>query len=385
MRKNIETACIHGSDAPAYTDGVRSVSFPIYQTSSFAHDAIGYNQFNYTRQDNPTRLRLEETVAELERGVDAVGFASGMAAIAAVFELFRPGDHIICCDDLYGGVTRLLNQVSSKNGLDVQFVDATDPENVRAAVKPATAAIYVETPSNPMMHIVDLRAMSEIAKAAGALLIVDNTFMSPIFQQPIALGADIVVHSGTKFLAGHNDTISGFAIAASRELADRLRLIGKTTGGMLAPFDSWLVLRGVKTLAIRMKYAQESAARLAVELGKLPGVTEVYYPGLPTHPGHDIQKRQASGFGSMLSFRVTDRETALRVLQGVKLITFAESLGGTESLITYPLTQTHADVPPEMRARLGIDETLLRLSVGLEHPDDLIEDIRNALLCEPDR
>ena len=379
MACEFETKCVHGSFDPAYSDAVRSVSFPIYQSATFGHVEIGHTQFNYTRQDNPTRLRLEETVAALEGAIDSVAFGSGMAAIAAVFEMFRPGDHVICSEDLYGGTTRLFNNISAKNGLSVSFVDTTDLSLVRAAVRPETKAVFIETPSNPMMNITDVRGCAAIAKEAGALLIVDNTFLSPRFQRPLELGADIVVHSGTKFLSGHNDTISGFVAASTRELADSIRLIGKTTGGMLSPFDSWLVMRGIKTLSIRMERAQENAMKLADLLKTNPRVTKVYYPGNPDHPGYELNKSQTSGFGAMLSFRVDSEATALRVLDKVKVITFAESLGGTETLITYPLTQTHTDVPEDMRARLGIDGTLLRLSVGLENANDLLADLEQAL------
>ena len=374
-----ETRCVHGTPEHAYEDGARSVSFPIYQTATFGHTFVGHGQFNYTRQDNPTRLRLEETVAALEEGVDCVAFASGMAAISAVMELFRPGDHILCGEDLYGGTTRLFNNVNIKNGLDVEYVDTTDIAKVRAALRPETKAIYLETPTNPMMNVSDIRACAEAAKEAGALLIVDNTFLSPYVQKPLLLGADVVIHSGSKYLSGHNDTISGFVVVKDQALADRVRLLGKTTGGMLAPFDSWLVMRGVKTLALRMEKAQQNAMTLALALKEDPRVTAVYYPGLPEHPGHELSGRQANGYGAMLSFRVDSAETARRVLLRVKLITFAETLGGAESLITYPLTQTHDMVAEDIREHLGITDTLLRLSVGIEDAADLIADLRQAL------
>ena len=379
MSYRFDTRCVHGTPEHAYKDGVCSVSFPIYQSATFAHTKIEHGQFNYTRQDNPTRLHLEETIAALEEGHDAVAFASGMAAIAAVFELFRPGDHIICSEDLYGGTTRLFRNVGSKNGLDIAFTDTTDAEKVRAALRPGTRAIYIETPSNPMMNVTDIRACAAIAHKAGALLIVDNTFLSPAFQQPLALGADLVVHSGSKYLSGHNDTICGFVVTSTTALSDAIRLIGKTTGGMLAPFDCWLVMRGVKTLSLRMERAQQSALTLARALKENPHVTQVLYVGLPEHPGYAINRSQAHGTGGMLSFRVDSAETAQRVLTGVKVITFAESLGGTESLITYPLTQTHSDVPEDMRRRLGITDTLLRLSVGIEDVNDLLADLTQAL------
>ena len=328
---------------------------------------------------HPTRLHLEETVAALEEGADAVAFASGMAAIAAVFELLSPGDHVICSEDLYGGTTRYLNHVSAKNGVAVEFVDTTVTVNVKAALRPQTKAIYLETPSNPMMNVTDIRACAALAHEAGALLIVDNTFLSPIFQRPLTLGADLVVHSGSKYLAGHNDTISGFVVAATKELGDAIRLTGKTTGGMLAPFDSWLVLCGIKTLALRMERVQKNALAIAKALKGNPHVKQVLYAGLPEHPAYALSRSQSDGFGGMISLRVDSAETAERVLTHVRVITFAESLGGTESLITYPLTQTHSDVPEEMRARLGITDTLLRLSVGIEDADDLIADLTQAL------
>lgn len=379
MSYRFDTRCVHGTPERAYEDGVRSVSFPIYQSATFAHTKIEHGQFNYTRQDNPTRLHLEETIAALEEGHDAVAFASGMAAIAAVFELFRPGDHIICSEDLYGGTTRLFRNVGSKNGLDIAFTDTTDADKVRAALRPSTRAIYIETPSNPMMNVTDIRTCAAIAHEAGALLIVDNTFLSPAFQQPLTLGADLVVHSGSKYLSGHNDTICGFVVTSTTALSDAIRLIGKTTGGMLAPFDCWLVMRGVKTLSLRMERAQQSALTLARALKENSHVTQVLYVGLPEHPGYEINRSQASGTGGMLSFRVDSAETAQRVLTGVKVITFAESLGGTESLITYPLTQTHSDVPEDMRRRLDITDTLLRLSVGIEDVNDLLADLTQAL------
>ena len=374
-----ETRCVHGTPDRAFEDGARSVSFPIYQTATFGHTFVGHGQFNYTRQDNPTRLRLEETVAALEEGVDCVAFASGMAAISAVMELFRPGDHILCGEDLYGGTTRLFNNVNLKNGLAIEYVDTTDVAKIRAALRPETKAIYLETPTNPMMNVSDIRACADIAREAGALLIVDNTFLSPYCQKPLLLGADVVIHSGSKYLSGHNDTISGFVVVKDQTLADRVRLLGKTTGGMLAPFDSWLVMRGIKTLALRMEKAQQNAMTLALALQKNPHVTAVYYPGLPEHPGHELSGRQASGYGAMLSFRVDSAETARRALLGVKLITFAETLGGAETLITYPLTQTHDMVAEEIRERLGITDTLLRMSVGIEDANDLIADLAQAL------
>lgn len=380
MNRKLETRCIHG-EAHRYREDSRAISVPIYQTASFSHIKPGHNSsgFDYSRESNPTRQHLEETVSSLEGAADTVAFSSGMAAIAACFELFSPGDHIICSEDLYGGTVRLFHNVGEKNGLTFSFVDTADQGLLRAALRPETRAIYVETPSNPMMQVTDIRACSALAREIGALLIVDNTFLSPYWQNPIELGADLVVHSGTKFLAGHNDTIAGFLCSADPEMGARVRLLGKTLGNTLAPFDSWLVMRGMKTLAVRMERQQESAQKLAAWLIRQPQVRKVYYVGLPEHPGCAVHAAQARGAGSMLSFAVDTEETALRILENVRLITFAESLGGTESLITYPMMQTHPDVPREDRERLGITETLLRLSVGLEHVDDLIADLAQAL------
>ena len=380
MSNQIETRCIHGNSDFSYQEATKAVSFPIYQTATFGHIGLGQSTgFDYTREKNPTRQHLEETISSLEGACDTVAFSSGMAAVSACFELFQPGDHIICSEDLYGGVTRLLQTIGQKNGLSVDFADTTDVKQILRLLKSNTKALYIETPSNPMMNITDLRASASIAKENGLLLIVDNTFLSPYLQNPLALGADIVLHSGSKFLSGHNDTICGFLSSASQELADRVRLIAKTTGACLAPFDCWLVLRGLKTLSVRIQRQQENAHKVAQWLMMQPHVSKVYYAGLPEHPGYEINRLQARGAGSMISFRTDSVDTAHRVLEKVKLITFAESLGGTESLITYPMVQTHPDVPQAMREHLGITETLLRLSVGLEHVDDIIADLAQAL------
>ena len=380
MSRQMETRCIHGNSDFSYQEATRAVSFPIYQTATFGHIGLGQSSgYDYTREKNPTRQRLEETITALEGAHDTVAFSSGMAAISACFELFEPGDHIICSEDLYGGVIRLFRTISQKNGLSVSYVDTTDIEKVRSQLRPETKALYIETPSNPMMNITDLRACAALTKELGLLLIVDNTFLSPYLQNPIELGADLVLHSGSKFISGHNDTISGFLSSATQELAERIRLIAKTTGGVLAPFDCWLVLRGLKTLPVRMERQQENALKVAQWLGQHPHVNQVFYAGLPEHPGYLVNQRQSRGAGSMISFRTDTVETAHQVLKKVKLITFAESLGGTESLITYPMMQTHPDVPQEMREHLGITETLLRLSVGLEHADDIMADLAQAL------
>jgi len=380
MEKKLDTLCIHGA-AHRFPDGRDSISVPIYQTATFAHPDLGHSpdRFYYTRLTNPTRNHLEETVSALEGAADTVAFATGMAAIAAVFELFRPGDRIVCSADLYGGTVLLFDLVSRKNGLILDFADTTEAAALAKAMEGGAKAIYIETPSNPMMNITDIVLCAEYAKKAGAMLIVDNTFLSPYFQNPIALGADIVVHSGTKYLGGHNDTLAGFVCAAQAEMAEKIRKISSATGGNLSPFDSWLMIRGIKTLAVRMERAQENAMAIALWLKTHPKVTAVHYVGLPEHPGYAVNAKQSRGSGAMLSFAVDSHETALQVLANTKIITFAESLGGPESLITLPVTQTHADVPEEERLKLGITDSLLRLSVGLENAQDLIADLQQAL------
>lgn len=380
MSNSIETRCVHGGDH-RFPDSRESLSMPIYQTAAFGHPDLGHSpdRFYYTRLTNPTRTHLEETVSSLEGAADTVAFTSGMAAISAVFELFSPGDRIVCSADLYGGTVLLFDSVGRKNGLQLDMVDTTDADALRAAMKSGTRAIYIETPSNPMMNVTDITACAQIAKEYGAWLIVDNTFLSPYFQNPIALGAHIVIHSGTKFLGGHNDTISGFVCVADAALGERLHKIAYTLGATLSPFDSWLMIRGIKTLPIRMERAQENALTIAKWLRQQPQVTHVYYVGLEDHPGYAVNARQSRGSGSMLSFTLQSKELALQVLAKVKVITFAESLGGPESLITLPCTQTHADVAPEEREKLGITDSFLRMSVGLENAQDLIADLAQAM------
>lgn len=375
---DISTVCIHGSDNRK--DSTGSVTVPIYQSATFAHPGVGMSTgYDYSRVQNPTREQLEKLIAELEAGVDATAFSTGMAALTAMMELFRIGDHIIALNDLYGGSVRLFHTISKKNGLTFTFTDMSYPTKLEGVIKPETKAIFVETPSNPMMKVTDLSAVAEIAHNNNLLLIVDNTFLTPYYQNPIALGADIVVHSGTKYLAGHNDTLAGFLVARTPELAERLRAIYKTTGACLSPFDSWLLIRGIKTLAVRMDRQQANAIALAKWLSSQPKVKKVYYTGLPDHPDYAVTIKQARGFGAMISFEVESEETAKQILERVKLILYAESLGGVETLITYPMLQTHADVPVEEREALGINDRLLRLSVGLENVNDLIADIEQAL------
>lgn len=380
MSKSIQTLCVHG-DGHRVTDHYDSLTMPIYQTAAYSHTKLGHNDsgFDYTRISNPTRSYLEETISALEGAAATVSFASGMAAINAVFELFSPGDRIVCSEDLYGGTVLLFDSIARKNGLDLVMVDSTKPELVAAAMTPATKAIYLETPSNPMMNVTDIRACAAIAKAHSALLIVDNTFLSPYFQNPIALGADIVVHSGTKYLGGHNDTISGFLCLAVKDHEEQLRRIAYTLGGTLSPFDSYLMIRGIKTLAVRMEHQQKSAMAIARWLQTQEQVEKVYYVGLPDHPGYETNASQSRGAGAMLSFAMKTPELALQVLTKVQIITFAESLGGPESLITLPATQTHRDVAPEDREKLGITDSFLRMSVGLESAEDLIADLKQAM------
>lgn len=385
MPLSIETKCLHleeeteDRDEKAACLHYGSISFPIYQTATYAHPGVGKSTgFDYSRLQNPTREQLEKIICQLEGGTDAFALSSGMAAITLLMELFKPGDHLIVDSDLYGGTIRLFDNVSSKNG--IQFTRANcSSDNVEALITPATKAIYVETPTNPMMNVTDIAAMAKIAHAHNLLLIVDNTFMSPYFQNPLSLGSDVVVHSGTKFLAGHNDTLAGFIITKNSEINERLRFLIKTTGSGLAPFDSWLVLRGIKTLGLRMGKAQSNADKIARWLKTQKAVTKVIYPGLEEHPGHEISKKQARGFGSMVTFRLSSTEKALSVLEKVRLIKYAESLGGVETLITYPTTQTHADVPEELRLKNGITPETLRLSVGIENAEDLIADLEQAI------
>lgn len=377
MTYTAETICVQGTRERA--DCYGAVSVPIYQSAAFAHPALGQSTgYDYSRVSNPTRDALQDTIALLEHGKTALAFSTGMAAIAALMELFGPGDHIVATDDLYGGTLRLWNNIGKKNGLQITCADTSDLEELKAALKPNTRAIYLETPSNPMMKVADIKAVSEIAKERGCLLLVDNTFLSPYFQNPLDLGADVVIHSGTKYLGGHNDTLAGFLVTKDAELGERLNNIYKTTGACLSPMDSWLVLRGIKTLALRMEQHQKNALEIAKWLQKQDRVKEVYYIGLPERPDKEIIHRQCRGYGGMISFRVDSRETAEKLLGGVKLIRFAESLGGVESLMTYPMRQTHTDVPEEIRNALGVNETLLRISVGIENVQDLTDDLRQA-------
>ncbi len=352
-------------------DKYNAISFPIYQTATFSHHELGKSSgFDYSRTSNPTRSQLEGVLARLENGTAALALASGMAAIAVLFELFEPGDHIIVDADLYGGSIRLFDKVCRKDGIGFTTADLSE-ENVLDLITDKTKAVYIESPTNPMMHVIDIRKLAEITRSKGILLIVDNTFLSPYFQNPLDLGADVVLHSGTKYIGGHHDTIGGFIVVKDSELENKLRYLCNTVGAALSPFDSWLMLRGIRTLAIRMERAEQNARVLAQYLANSPYVSKVMYPGLADHPGHEIMKKQARGFGAMISFEVGSAEAVRSILKNVKLFYFAESLGGTETLITYPFTQTHAEVPDELKKKNGITDRLLRLSVGIEGADDL--------------
>ena len=379
------TKCLHLNQEGENAHLFGAVSFPIYQTATFAHRGVGESTgYDYTRLQNPTREHLEKVVASLEKGVDAIAFSSGMAAISAVMELFQPGDHLIIDEDLYGGSVRLFQKINEKNGIRFTRVDLSS-EDITPYIIEETKAVFVETPTNPMMNVIDLEALGKITKRNKLLLIVDNTFLSPYFQNPLELGADIVIHSGTKFLNGHHDAIAGFAVTADEVIAEKIRFVLKTTGACLSPFDSWLVLRGIRTLAIRMERAQENAFCIAGWLSEKEEVTRVIYPGLVSHPGYEIMKKQCRGFGAMITFEVASAEFAKFILENVRLIQFAESLGGTESLITYTITQTHADVPEEVLLKNGITDKVLRLSIGIEAAEDLVKDLERAFALYKER
>ena len=373
----IKTKCVHGNIIENNPTG--AISVPIYQAATFVHPGVGQSTgYDYSRLQNPTREHVEKIVANLENGIDALAFSSGMAAIMAVMELFEPQDHIICSDDLYGGSQRFFDNISKKNQLAIDYIDSSNSSAVKNLINNKTKAIYIETPTNPLMKVSDIKAIAEIAQENKLLLIVDNTFLTPYFQKPLDLGADIVVHSGTKYLAGHNDTLAGFLVVKENIVAEKLRFIYKTIGACLAPFDSWLVIRGLKTLALRLAAQESNAVKIANYLKTVDSVKKVYYIGLPEHPSYDITLQQSSGFGAMISFAVNKPAVAIRLLEKIKVVQYAESLGGVESLLTYPMLQTHADVPPEIRQAKGIDEHLLRLSVGIEDVEDLIADLEQA-------
>lgn len=372
------TNAIHVGQEPDPTTG--AIIVPIYQTSTYVQEALGKHKgYEYARTQNPTRSALEKNLAALEGGVGGVAFSSGMAAINAVFSLLKAGDHIIVSFPVYGGVYRLLRQVLAKFGLEADFVDTSSMEAIRKAARPQTRMLHVETPTNPVMTLTDLEASSEIAKENGWMLVVDNTFMSPYLQRPFEFGAELIVHSTTKFLNGHSDSVGGAVIANSAELVERLRFLQNAAGAILSPFDAWLVLRGVKTLALRMEQHNKNGMMVADHLIKHPKVKKVNYPGLASHPQHRLAKRQMKGFGAMISFDLGSLEAARQVLNHVRLCSLGESLGGVETLISHPATMTHASMPAEDRHRMGVTDGLVRISVGIEDVEDIIDDLDQAL------
>lgn len=378
LKKSFETIAVSGVSGGDKTTG--AISYPIYQAATFKHHGLNNSTgYDYARAQNPTREEAEKTLAVLEGGKEAIGFSSGVAAITACIHLFKAGDHIILSDDLYGGTYRLFDDIFKDFGLEATFVDTTDVKYILDSIKENTKGILIETPSNPMMKVTDIRAVAEITKENNLLLIVDNTFLTPYYQKPLGLGADLVVHSGTKFLGGHHDLLAGFIVGNNEEILQKLRRIHMSTGATLSPFDSWLILRGIKTLHIRLERSQENSIKIAKFLENNPHVEKVYYVGLEDFEGYELNKKQASGFGATLSFRVKDKNLVPKILERVNVIRFAESLGGVETLITYPFTQTHSEIPDEIKQRLGVDEYLLRLSVGIENIDDLINDLDNAI------
>ncbi|HMN02810.1 PLP-dependent aspartate aminotransferase family protein [Geobacter anodireducens] len=363
-----------------------AVTVPIYQTATFRHPGLGQSTgYDYSRSGNPTRQALEEGIARLDGGARGFAYASGMAAIANLLLLFRSGDHLVVTEDLYGGTCRLFDQILVQYGLSFTYVDTSDPEAVRGAIRPETRALFVESLTNPLLKVADVAALSALCRERGLLCIVDNTFLTPYLLRPLDLGADITVYSGTKYLSGHNDTVSGLVAVRDQVLADRVYFLQNSVGAVLGPQDAWLTIRGMKTLSVRLDRQQENAGRIAEWLARHPRVRRVFYPGLPDHPGHELLARQARGFGAMIAFEVDDKALVERVLLNTELISFAESLGGVETLITFPQVQTHADIPPAVRERLGINDVLLRLSVGIEDADDLIADLDQAFGGESQR
>jgi len=372
------TRAVHAGQVPDPLAG--AVMTPIYQTSTYVQQGLGKHKgYEYARTSNPTRQALERNIAALEGGLNGFAFSSGLAALDAVIKLLSAGDHVVSGENVYGGSHRQMTHIWSRLGLTFTFVDGGDTAAVAAAVTPETKLVYAETPTNPMMRLCDLAATGEIARKAGALFAVDNTFATPFFQQPLQFGADIVLHSTTKYLNGHSDMIGGMLVTSRDDLAERLAFIQNGSGAVPGPFDCWLALRGAKTLALRMRQHDASGRRIAEWLGTHPRVKRVYYPGLPSHPQHELARRQMKGFGGMISIELGDVAVARRFVERTKIFALAESLGGVESLIGHPASMTHASVPREMRERMGLTDSLVRLSVGIEDVDDLIADLDQAL------
>lgn len=371
------TDCIHAGQEPEPVTG--AVSVPIFQTSTYVQPRLGEHKgYEYARTKNPTRSALEANLAALERGKHAHCFASGMSATDTIFRMLKSGDHVVAAENMYGGSYRLFSKVYEKFGLQFTYVDTSNLDAVRGAIQPDTKILFLETPTNPMMTISDIAGCSAIAHEKGVLVVVDNTFCSPYLQRPIELGADLVIHSTTKFLNGHSDSVGGVVISNSDEIAEQIGFLQNAVGAILSPFDSWLVLRGVKTLAVRMKRHEENGMAMANYLANHPKVKKVNYPGLPEHPQHELAKRQMNGFGALISFELGSLENAAAFLNRVRLCSLGESLGGVETLISHPESMTHASVPIETRKRLGISPGLVRISVGIEEVEDLIADVENA-------
>jgi cystathionine beta-lyase/cystathionine gamma-synthase len=372
------TVCIHAGQEPDPSTG--AIITPIFQTSTYVQEELGRHKgYEYARTQNPTRSALERNIAAIEGGKAAYAFASGMAAIDAITTLLEAGDHVIVTDNTYGGTFRLFDKVLTKYGLEFSWVDTSRPELIEEAIRPNTRMLFVETPTNPVLRLTDLARAAEIAKKHDIRLVVDNTFASPCLQRPIEFGADIVMHSTTKYLNGHSDSVGGIVVANRQEDADWLKFIQNAAGAILSPFDSWLVLRGTKTLAVRMAQHNINGQALAEFLQGHPKVKKVIYPGLRSHPQHELARRQMKGFGGMVSFEVESFEKAREVCNRVRLMSLAESLGGVETLITHPASMTHASVPPERRAAIGLSDALVRISAGIEDPQDLIDDLKQAL------
>ena len=372
------TKAIHAGQYPDSETG--AVSVPIYPTSTYVQQELGKNKgYEYARVSNPTRTRLEENLAALEGGTASRVFASGMAAINAICTMYKSGDHIVCGNDLYGGVPRLFNQVLANFGMEFTYIDTTDPRNVDRAIRKNTRMVYIETPTNPLMSLSDIAAISQICRRKKVELAVDNTFMSPYFQQPIALGADMVVHSTTKFLNGHSDGLGGVVVCTTQQQADKLAFVQKAAGAILSPFECWLVLRGVKTLAARMEQHDCNGRFIAEFLARHKKVKKVFYPGLPEHPQHGLAQRQMTGFGSMITFETGSLSSAKKLLRKVRVCSLAESLGGVETLISHPATMTHAALGEKGRREIGITDGLVRISVGIENVEDIQDDLEDAL------
>ena len=375
---HIQTKLIHGGISEDPTTG--AVSVPIYQTSTHRQNGVGKpKHYEYSRSGNPTRFALEELIADLEGGVKGFAFASGLAGIHAVFSLFQAGDHLLLGDDVYGGTFRLFDKILTKNGLEYTIIDTSDLTQIENSIQPNTKALYLESPSNPLLKITDLEKSAEIAKKHHLLTIVDNTFATPYFQKPLDLGADIVLHSGTKYLGGHSDVVAGLVTTNNEELADSIAFYQNAIGGVLGPQDSWLLQRGIKTLGVRMEEHQKNAFRVAEFLANHPKVEKVYYPGLATHPNHTLAQAQMSGFSGMVSFTLKQDEEAIPFVEALQLFIVGESLGGVESLVEIPSVMTHASVPKEKREAAGIKDGLIRLSVGIEYGEDLLDDLTQAI------